>query len=287
MRVAAVNWTVHETDSVDAFFDHCERLMSQCDGAELIVMPEFISLELLGMNPSVPVQKMAPFLAQVLQPRFGDFGDLAKAHKCTLIAGTHFVESGSQLLNAAVVATPDGNVCTDVPKVVMTQFECTEWGIDAGVGLRSLPDQRIGVTVCYDCEFPESARALAENGMLVQCVPAYTETERGFQRVRWSCHARAIENQTFVIHASLVGNLGREPIVSTHGSSAILAPSVEPFPVSAVLAETPFGEEAVAVANIDFEELEAARNSNDVRNWHDRKQAWPVSEASWFPSSTP
>src|SRR3569832_94081 len=126
------------------------------------------------------------------------------------------------------------------------------WQRVPGQNLIRMHDSRLGVTICYDSEFPESGRALAEEGVLVQCVPAFTETQRGFQRVRWSCRARAIENQNFVVHASLVGSLGREPAPSTYGSSAILTPSIEPFPIEAVLAETELGEEGVIVADLDL-----------------------------------
>jgi len=137
------------------------------------------------------------------------------------------------------------------------------------------------VTVCYDCEFPESSRVLAESGMLVQVVPAFTETRHGFGRVRWSCHARAIENQLFVVHASLVGSLGREPVVSAVGSSAVLTPPIEPFPPGAVLAETDFGVEGVALAEIDFATLLKAREGGDVRNWNDRNRGdWTVRPAT-------
>jgi predicted amidohydrolase len=43
-----------------------------------------------------------------------------------------------------------------------------------------------------------------------------------------------------------------------------------PFPETAILAETPMNQEAVAVADLDWESLLAARESDDVRNWHDR-----------------
>jgi predicted amidohydrolase len=131
-------------------------------------------------------------------------------------------------------------------------------------------DPPLGVAVCYDIEFPACAETLTESGCLALAVPAFTETMRGFQRVRWCAQARATERQVFVLHASLVGSLNREPVPTTYGSSAILTPSVLPFPETAILAETPMNQEAVAVADLDWESLLAARESDDVRNWHDR-----------------
>jgi predicted amidohydrolase len=152
----------------------------------------------------------------------------------------------------------------------LTNYEQEIWGLARGSGLVMLPDTKLGVTICYDCEFPESGRALAENGVLLQCVPAYTETEHGFHRVRHCSHARAIENQIFVAHSSLIGDIGREPVPSTYGSSAILSPTIEPFPANGVLAETQPNVEGIAIANLDFDQLLEARQLGDVRNWHDR-----------------
>ncbi|RYG45024.1 hypothetical protein EON79_13610, partial [bacterium] len=111
----------------------------------------------------------------------------------------------------------------------------------------------------------------------ILAVPSWTETQRGFQRVRWSCQARAVEHQTFVIHASLVGGFGYEPVPDSVGSSAIIAPSVEPFPVEAILAQSPYNEESLIVADLDMAMLDEARLRGEVRNWEDRDRGtWTV-----------
>jgi len=80
-----------------------------------------------------------------------------------------------------------------------------------------------------------------------------------------------------VIHSSLVGALGREPVPSTYGSSAILAPAVRQFPANGILAETEMNEEGLIIADLDLDLLEEARNTGDVRNWHDRHASdWPL-----------
>ncbi len=113
--------------------------------------------------------------------------------------------------------------------------------------------------------------------MTIQCVPAYTETKHGFHRVRWCCHARTVENQIFVAHSSLVGDLGREPVLKTFGSSAVLCPPLHQFPESGVLAETEMNEEGIAITDLDLDLLEEARATGDVRNWHDRhSSSWEL-----------
>ena len=154
----------------------------------------------------------------------------------------------------------------------MTQFEIDDWGISPGNSLQAMPDSRFGIAICYDSEFSAGALAQAERGVQALCVPTYTETWHGFYRVRHCCLARATEMQIFVIQASLVGSLGREPLPEAHGSAAILAPSVVPFPFDGVLAESERDREGVAVADLDFEALLLSRTQGDVRNWEDRRK---------------
>lgn len=277
VRAAAVNWEVRECPSLDAFVDHASELVGQAVqlGAELVVLPESIDLERISYHGRIPQDLVAPTLApefpQVRQP----FEQLAKESGITLVAGTHLHEADGVYLNSALVCTPDGSLLQ--PKNVLTQWEVEEWQIAEGAGLRLLDSSKLGTLVCYDCEFPGSARALCEAGAQILAVPAYNEFVRGFHRVRWSCHARSVECQVFVIHAALVGTLGREPVARTFGSSAILCPPVDPFHESGILAETPFNQESIAIADLPIGMIEEARGRDDVRNWHDRdKGTWKI-----------
>lgn len=271
MRIAAVNWEL-EPGNGDTFLIHLERIVREgvAGGADVIVLPECIDLETLGFAPSEAMLSLAVQLVDTAPRRIEAMGELSANHGITLVGGSILVHEGDQTRNRCHIF--ESGELTTQDKLVMTQFELTEWGVAAGVGLAAPRDGRLGVTVCYDSEFPVSGRLLAERGCLVQCVPSYTETQHGFQRVRWSCRARAIENQNFVIHTSLVGNLGGEPVPSTFGSSAILTPSCSPFPDDAILAETAYGVEGIAFADLDFDQLDEARRTGDVRNWDDRNR---------------
>lgn len=272
MRVAAINWKIRRLSSEDEFFGHLEELVELCahGGAQLFVFPELVVLELLSLLPD----ETPHWLARFAPAYEAALVRLATRHGVTIVGGSHFSAEAAGVFNVCAIAHPDGTLKFQ-PKVKLTMYERQEWAVTPGRGLTPLVDGRLGVTVCYDSEFPEAGRFLAERGVLVHCVPAFTETVRGFQRVRWACHARAVENQIFTVHTSLVGDLGREPVPSTHGSSAVIAPSIEPFPESAVLAETPLNEEAIAFADLDFGMLLQAREQGDVRNWNDRSaQDW-------------
>lgn len=272
LTVAAVNWKLRAIETEADFFEHFEGLARHAveQGAQWVVFPEYIGFERLHLAPELTLEDVPRYLADGYEP-IRDFGRaLARKLRVTIVGGSHPVrDARDRYFNRCPIFLPTGEV-VEQDKVNSTTFEHSMFRLTSGRGLRRLPDPRLGVLLCYDAEFPEAGRALAEAGVRVLMVPAFTETRRGFQRVRWSCLARAVENQIFVVHASLVGDLGREPVPETFGSSAVLAPSIEPFPETAVLAETPPYEEAVAVAELDFEALDQCRREGYVRNWDDR-----------------
>lgn len=274
IRIAAVNWKLREIRRDSEFFAHFYDLveMAHNDGANIILVPEMMVLELLHLEPRLKEPDIPKYLAQFAEAIEEWIQRISNNSGLVLIGGSHFRETPNGYVNACAVGHPSLGLVIGA-KNNLTQYEKEMWDLQTGESLVRIPDRRLGVTICYDCEFPESGRALAEEGVTVQCVPAFTESEHGFHRVRWSCHARTVENQIFVAHSSLVGDLGREPVPSSFGSSAILAPPLRQFPASGVLAETPLQEEGIAISDLDMDLLEEARVTGDVRNWHDRNSS--------------
>jgi len=278
-RAAAAAWKIRHVRSDSKYFAHFYDLVSAAhdEGANLVVVPELHVLELLPIEPDLDVRKAAKYLAQYAEAVEGWIKRISDSSGMIIVGGSHFKETPDGIKNVCAIGIPEQDLVFS-EKNNLTEYERQVWDIQEGSGLASLPGN-LGVTVCYDSEFPEAGRALAESGTLVHCVPSWTETQRGFQRVRWCCQARAVENQNFVIHSSLLGGLGYEPVPHTYGSSAIIAPSVEPFPVNPVLRETEMNEEGVIIADLDFEMLEEARTNGEVCNWRDRHSGtWTLTE---------
>lgn len=270
VRVAAINWKLRNIRSDGAFWNHAYELIERADndGAELVVLPELFSLELLSLEPKLKEKDSPKYLVQYWDDMITWLSRIAQNSGMAIVGGSHFRRIDDEIKNICPIAFPDGNVYLQ-EKNKLTVYERSDWGIVRGHGVQPLPG-RLGVSVCYDSEFPEGPRVLAENGMLIHAVPAWTETRRGFQRVRWSSFARAIENQIFVVHSSLVGDIGKEPIPESYGTSAILTPSMAPHPMDSVLIESKLNEEDVVVAGLDIDTLFASRNEGEVTNWQDR-----------------
>ena len=250
IRVASVAWKLRSPKSDSKYYAHLHDFVSQAhdEGAQVIVFPELHSLELLPLGQPLRESQVPDFLAEYSKSLEEWYQRISEISGLTIIGGSHFRAQEGDIYNVGVVAYPSG-LLSLAAKNNLTVYEKEVWKIKTGEGLQ-MSEDGYGVAICYDSEFPEATRALVNEGANVLCVPAWTETQRGFQRVRWSCLARAIENQMFVIHASLLGGYGIEPVIESYGSAAIIAPSIEPFPVEAILRETPINEEGVIIACI-------------------------------------
>ncbi len=281
LRIASVAWKMRRNRGDGGYFAHWHDLVSEAhdEGAQVVVFPELHLLELLPLAKEVKPHDSAEYLVQYAEAMEAWIARIAESSGMIIVGGSHFRRAEDERIqNVCAVGIPGKGVVLQ-PKNNLTVYEREAWNLLPGRGLVALPEG-LGVNVCYDSEFPGAARALAEAGMRTLCVPSWTETQRGFQRVRWSVLARAVELGVFVVQSSLVGDLDREPVPWTFGSSMIAAPSVDPFPVEAILRETPLGEEGVIVADLDYTKLEVARAYGEVRNWDDRdKGHWELTDA--------
>ena len=117
---------------------------------------------------------------------------------------------------------------------------------------------RIGMMVCFDHLFPESARSLALQGANIICHPANLVLPDLAQR---TMTIRALENGVFTATANRVGTEARTSETLTYtGQSQIIGPDGE---VIARLSQTDVG---VFVADIDIERARSKR----ITDWNDK-----------------
>lgn len=277
-RVAAISWAVRTIGHVDEFFQHCTSLTLEAvkGGANVVVFPELFEVELLSLfgdgAESDVVGHLLPYHDQIDE----HLQQLAISQNIVIVGGSYLRPHAKGVVNTSTIAWNTGSLLYQ-PKNCSTAWEKQQWKLHSEMGLRQLPDSRLGVLICYDSEFPEAARALAENGVELLCVPSYCESQHSHQRVLWSCMARAVENEQFVVHTSLVGPIERFSLGTGYGRSTIIAPCNDPFPDSGFLAQSALNQEAVAIADISFEDLAFCRTNGDARPWSDRKVSnWPI-----------
>jgi N-carbamoylputrescine amidase len=169
---------------------------------------------------------------------------------------------GGRLYNSVVCVTGDG-VLGNHRKVHQPLGEGASYDRGDVFLPFDTPVGKLGMMICYDKAFPESARALALAGaQIVTCVSAWPTSrtnqapdlaaDRWTQRFNLFDQARALENQIVWLSANQSGTFGSLLFVA---SAKVVGPGGE------VLATT--GTEAgMAVAELDVEaELSAARRS--------------------------
>ena len=111
---------------------------------------------------------------------------------------------------------------------------------------------KLGLSICYDCRFPELHTAYARAGVEVLTGPSCFTRQTGKAHWHVLLRSRAIETGAFMIAAAQGGDLedGRE----TYGHSLIINPWGE------VIAEVDGEQPGVALAEIDVKAVAAARS---------------------------
>ena len=134
------------------------------------------------------------------------------------------------------------------------------------------PRCKIGVLICYDIEFPEAARYLADAGADIIFVPFCTDNRQGYLRVRYCAAARAIENQVYIAMAGNVGNLPDvENMDINYAQAAVLTPSDFEFGRDGIKAESEINEETVLICDVDLDDLHGSRSGGTVTPLLDRR----------------
>lgn len=271
MRIAVAAYPLETLPSFEAWTDKQRRLLAEAKalGAELAVLPEYLPLELAGMQPLAIREDFAASL-EALQTMFEPWHalqlQLARELGVHVQAGTFLLrQSNGRYRNRAFWFTPSGEVHWQ-DKLQLTGFEKASGLIEPGDELKvfELGSLRIGIAVCYDSEFPLPVRAQREAGARLLLVPSCTDTPAGAMRVRTGCMARALENRMFVGRAVTAGELPWSPALDTNtGEAAVYAPMDVGLPADGVLAVNAPGQ-TWAVVDLPFARLERAASKSQV-----------------------
>lgn len=278
MKVAVAKYPVGAPRDFAEFAAKQRRLLEQAagDGAQIAVLPEYLSLELGATFDEATRGDLQSSLAAI--QRYHDdwlalFGGLSRDTGMRIVAGTFLLAAGAgRYRNRAYLFTPDGrHVWQD--KLQLTGFEKKAGTIDGGDALKVFEADgiRSGIAVCYDIEFPLPVRAQCEAGARLLIVPSCTDAAAGATRVRVGCLARALENRCYVAQAVTAGEASWSPALDFNaGEAAIYAPMDVGLPADGIVVQTQ-GDQIWAIADLDFEALEASHEQAQVANDRD----WP------------
>ncbi|WP_156756404.1 carbon-nitrogen hydrolase family protein [Actinokineospora pegani] len=270
LRMAAV--AANFDRDLEGDFARVERITAEAraDGVRLLAFPEaalggyLLSLDGTADSPPALAQD-GPEIARLA----------ALAGDMVVTAGYCEVADGV-LYNSVVCVNGDG-VLGNHRKVHQPLNEDANYGAGGGFAAFDTPVGRLGMMICYDKAFPESARALALDGAeVIVCVSAWpgsaTNPDPDLTKDRWKRRfdlfdrARALENQVVWLSANQSGTFGALRFVA---SAKVVDPGGE------VLADTGVGA-GLAVAEVDVAAaLESARRA--MGHLRDRRpEAYPV-----------
>lgn len=214
------------------------------DGVSVAVLPELFAS---GYDLTVDQQRLAEPMGG---PTLTALTAMAVELGLTIVTAVLVRDEETRLRDRGVVVTPDGVVASADKRLL--------WGDENGLfepgrkggAVSSGDDVTVGVAICYEAGFPETARDLATRGSQLIAVPA------AFGRPRlhaWELmtRSRALENGCFLAAAGLTGETPSG--VRFAGHSRIVGPRGE------VLAAMGL-EPGWVAADVSLADLAAARH---------------------------
>jgi predicted amidohydrolase/GNAT superfamily N-acetyltransferase len=276
VRLGLIQWQMRQYRSLADLMQQAEYFIDAVSGyrSDFALFPEFFNAPLMAENnlltESEAIRELAKHTPAIVQK----FSELAISYNINIISGSIPETRDNQLFNVGFVCKRDGTI-EKYEKIHVTPDEARVWGMQGGDKLKVFDTDcgRIGVLICYDIEFPELSRLLAEEGMDILFVPFVTDTQNGFSRVRNCAQARAIENECYVAIAGCVGNLPNVHNMDIQFAQAmVLTPCDFAFPTNGIKAEATPNTEMILIADVDIDLLRELHQFGNVRNLKDRRK---------------
>ncbi len=207
--------------------------------ADLIVLPE-LCVSGYQFVSQAEVRELAEPIPD--GPTTARLAEIARKKRMVVVAGLA-ERAGSLLYNSAVVVGPNGFIGSY--RKTHLFFEETLFFTPGDTGFRvwDIGPARIGVMICFDWYYPESARTLALKGADIICHPSNLV----LPNCPDSMPVRCLENRVFSVTCNRTGTEsrgGKTPLVYI-GNSEVVNPRGE------ILHRSPRDQEEVCIVEID------------------------------------
>ena len=276
VRLGLVQWQMRPYKTLEDLMLQAEFFVDAVSGyrCDFALFPEFFNAPLMAENNHLTEPEAIRDLAKHTDDITAKFSELAISYNINIITGSMPELVDDSLYNVGYLCRRDGST-ERYEKLHVTPDEVKVWGMQGGHTLKALDTDcgKIGVLICYDSEFPELSRLLADEGVDILFVPFLTDTQNGFSRVRNCSQARAIENECYVAIAGSVGNLPKVHNMDIqYAQSMVFTPCDFAFPVNGIKAEATPNTEMILIADVDIGLLRELNQFGSVRNLKDRRQ---------------
>ncbi|KUG13683.1 carbon-nitrogen hydrolase [Elizabethkingia miricola] len=276
IRIGLVQWQMRQFRDIEAFYQQVEFFVDVISNYEsdFCVFPELFNTPLLAafnhLNERESMEELSKLTAEIVDK----IAELAVSYNVNIISGSMPILENGNLYNASYLLHRDGKR-DEYRKIHITPNERKYYGMLGGDEVKAFDTDcgKIGIMICYDVEFPELTRILADQGMKLLFVPYLTDTQNAYTRVRACAAARAIENECYVAIAGCVGNLpGVSNMDIQFGQAAVFTPSDFAFPSNAIKGEATPNTEMTLIVDVDLNLLKELHHNGAVQTLKDRRK---------------
>ncbi|MEJ6615562.1 MAG: carbon-nitrogen hydrolase family protein [Crocinitomicaceae bacterium] len=275
VRLGLIQWQMRPYNGLEELLQQVEFFVDAVSGyrSDFALFPEFFNAPLMAENNHLSTSEAIRELAKHTSTIVDRFSSLAISYNINIISGSMPEMKDGKLYNVGYLCKRDGTK-ERYEKLHVTPDEAKVWGMQGGTQLKTFDTDcgKIGILICYDSEFPELSRLLADDGMDILFVPFLTDTQNGYSRVRHCAQARAIENECYVAIAGSVGNLPKvQNMDIQYAQSMVFTPCDFSFPTNGVKAEATPNTEMILIADVDIDLLRELNQFGSVKNLRDRR----------------
>lgn len=276
VRLGLIQWQMRPYNDLEELMQQIEYFIDAVSGyrSDFALFPEFFNAPLMAENNHLSESEAIRELAKHTDEIVNRMAELAISYNINVITGSMPEIINGLLYNVGYLCRRDGTT-ERYEKLHVTPDEAKIWGMQGGNELKAFDTDcgKIGILICYDVEFPELSRLLADDGIDILFVPFLTDTQNGYSRVRNCAQARAIENECYVAIAGSVGNLPKVHNMDIqYAQSMVFTPCDFAFPASGIKAEATTNTEMILIADVDIDLLRELNQFGSVKNLRDRRK---------------
>jgi len=275
VRLGLIQWQMRVYNDVDELFTQVEYFIDAVSDykSDFTLMPELFNGPLMAqyndLNSAEAMKKISEYTPQIRDR----FQELAIRYNVNIITGSLPSLENGILHNVGYLCHRNGKI-DSYEKIHVTPDEAAQWGMQGGnmIQVYDTDVGKVGILICYDVEFPELSRLLAEQGMQILFVPFLTDTQNAYMRVRCCAQSRAIENECYVAISGSVGNLPRvENMDIQYSQAAVFTPCDFAFPHDGIKSQATPNTEMILISDVDLSLLDELHSYGSVRNLKDRR----------------
>lgn len=256
-KIASIQAEFFTKISKEERIQKAEKLIDSAAGADLILLPELWNFGWHTLfDKDVASIENVRRLSETLEGETATrMAEKAKKVNAYIAAGSILEREGDSFYNTAVLIDPKGNVISTYRKMHLPNYLGQQEAalLKRGSEVSAVKTELgiLGFSICYDLRFPELYRKMAvDKGVEVfLLISAFAMTR--LENWLHLCHARATENQCYLISCDSVG--------TDHGSQCLgYSAIIDPRGITIAGSGT---TECIVKGEIDLESLRAFRKT--------------------------